>query len=673
MASTDAAAPELAGDAPRRATAFAVMILSLLLVQKVTDILGLHPGPVTASLWFQALFFVGLCVVPVLYAFPGARGLLARHRWTVLAVQGVLTWAPLALFGRSWQPGGAGLLAGLVLLSVPGRVSWLLAGMVLAAEVGVRAVVTGLPWAPAWSGALWVVVATVDDGVVVFAMIRLAQVVRELHQARSRAAELSAATERLHAAEALQSAVGEHLSDIAATVAAAVRSLPVDPARARGQIAAAGQAAREAVARVRAVAAGHRPRPQPRPRTPAPDRAVIGARLSWAVLVVLLCGYGAQGLNDAFVPYIGPRLTTFLAAGTIVVMVLQLRHSRMALDGGRRRAWQLTLGLQAAVAFAFFLPPLRTYFVLAGFVAGSVLLLVPGRWRWAGYAAVVLGWTALYATVPLHGYTASDRDAIITLYVGISVAYSGLLVYGLCWLANTGRQLEALRGELAEMAGLQERLRVARDVHDLLGLGLSAVALKADLVARLIGRDDDRAAAEIEQMSRICAAARADMRQVTAGYQWLSLEVELAAASQILASAGIEVRVTAPDGPLPAVADDVLAPVLREAVTNILRHSSATTCTIEMTARDGALRLAVGNDGATAQIAMPGGAGEPAVNSRPGSGLANLTDRVRAADGWLVSGQVGDWFELIAEIPLPGQPCIDDPVTARTPRVALKS
>jgi two-component system sensor histidine kinase DesK len=389
--------------------------------------------------------------------------------------------------------------------------------------------------------------------------------------------------------------------------------------------------------------------------------------------VVLLCGYGAQGLNDAFVPYIGPRLTTFLAAGTIVVMVLQLRHSRMALDGGRRRAWQLTLGLQAAVAFAFFLPPLRTYFVLAGFVAGSVLLLVPGRWRWAGYAAVVLGWTALYATVPLHGYTASDRDAIITLYVGISVAYSGLLVYGLCWLANTGRQLEALRGELAEMAGLQERLRVARDVHDLLGLGLSAVALKADLVARLIGRDDDRAAAEIEQMSRICAAARADMRQVTAGHQWLSLEDELAAASQILASAGIEVRVTAPDGPLPAVADDVLAPVLREAVTNILRHSSATTCTIEMTARDGALRLAVGNDGATAQIAMPGGAGEPAVNSRPGSGLANLTDRVRAAGGWLVSGQAGDRFELAAEIPPPGQPCVDDPATARTSRVALRS
>jgi hypothetical protein len=133
------------------------MILSLLLVQKVTDILGLS-GPVTASSWFQALFFVALCVVPLLYAFPGARGLLARRRWPVLAVQGVLTWAPFALFGRSWQPGGAGLLAGLVLLSVPGRVSWLLAGMLLVADVGVRAAVTGVPCgssSSSWTTASW--------------------------------------------------------------------------------------------------------------------------------------------------------------------------------------------------------------------------------------------------------------------------------------------------------------------------------------------------------------------------------------------------------------------------------------------------------------------------------------------------------------------------------------
>jgi two-component system, NarL family, sensor histidine kinase DesK len=226
------------------------------------------------------------------------------------------------------------------------------------------------------------------------------------------------------------------------------------------------------------------------------------------------------------------------------------------------------------------------------------------------------------------------------------------MVYGLSRLAGLARQLEALRGELARLAVVQERLRVARDVHDLLGLGLSAIALKTDL----IGRDDAGAAAEIEEMSRICAAARADLRLVTAGGQRLSLAAELGAARQALASAGIEVRATIPQAALPAAADDVLATVLREAVTNILRHSASSACTIEAAAEDGALRLRVSNDGAPEQTAADSGAGQAAADHRTGSGLANLTARVQAAGGCLASRQAGGRFDLIAEIPLKAPP-----------------
>src|SRR5262249_61761434 len=99
-------------------------------------------------------------------------------------------------------------------------------------------------------------------------------------------------------------------------------------------------------------------------------------------------------------------------------------------------------------------------------------------------------------------------------------------------------QLEVLRGELARTAVLDERLRVARDTHDLLGLGLSAIALKADLINRLIGRDDAGARAEMGELARTCAAARADMRLVTGEARDLPLEAELAAARKLLASAG---------------------------------------------------------------------------------------------------------------------------------------
>jgi two-component system, NarL family, sensor histidine kinase DesK len=325
-----------------------------------------------------------------------------------------------------------------------------------------------------------------------------------------------------------------------------------------------------------------------------------------------------------------------------------LRHSWAARQGGKPPAWPLTLLLQAAVAYAFFLPPLRALFDLTGFLAGSVLLLVPGRWRWAGYAAVVVSWPILYATVPLHGLTASHRGALTTLYEVVSFAFSGLLVYGLSRLAGLARELEAVRGELAAMAAVRERLHVARDVHDLLGLGLSAIALKADLIGKLIGRDDARAAAQISELSRACAAARADIRLVTGSGQKLSLAAELAAASQILASAGIQAQASMCARPLPPSVDQVLAVVLREAVTNILRHATATSCTIEATAADATARLTVTNNGVTGPGDRTGGGG--------GSGLANLATRVQATGGQLATRHAGGRFELTAQIPLHGAP-----------------
>jgi two-component system, NarL family, sensor histidine kinase DesK len=227
-------------------------------------------------------------------------------------------------------------------------------------------------------------------------------------------------------------------------------------------------------------------------------------------------------------------------------------------------------------------------------------------------------------------------------YAAITAAV-GLVVYGLARLAALAAQLEAMKGELARVAVVRERLRIVRDVHDLLGLGLSAIALKADLISQLIGRDPTRAAAEIGELRRICASARADILQVTADGQRLSLAAELTAARQILTSAGIQVHADIPKVPLLATTDHVLATVMREAVTNVLRHSAAKTCTIEVTAGADLLRLRVSNDG------LPEGT---AVGSQAGSGLANLTARTHAVGGQLTSSQADGKFELVAEVPL---------------------
>jgi two-component system, NarL family, sensor histidine kinase DesK len=639
----------------------AATVLCLLLFRWVV----FAADPVFGGEAAQVPFVVALFVMPLLFAFPGPRVVLARYRWLVLAAQGVLTWVPFAVFGGRWQVGVGGLLAGLVLLTIPGLASWLAAGALLAADVAVRAGIVGLPvsFTPAWLGALWAAVAFTDLGLEFFGLVRLAQLVEELQQAQGRHAELAVAAERLHAVGALQSAIGERLDSIAATAWAARRALPGDPGAARAQVTSAGSSAREAAAQARTVAAG-RSLLHAEPAAPPSGGAVIGARLAWAILVAVLCGSAAATVIEAASAHIGPRLTTFLAAGIVVSVALQLRHSWAARPGGKPPAWPLTLMLQAAVAYAFFLPPLRVFTSLAPFAAGSVLLLVPGRWRWAGYAAVIVTWSALYATVPLHG-NIMPQPALTTVYEAASIAATGLLVYGLSRLAGMARELEAVRVELARMAAVRERLRVARDVHDLLGLGLSAIALKADLIGKLIGRDDARAAAEIGELGRACAVARADIRLVTGDGQKLSLAGELAAASQILASAGVQVQASIAAGPLPATADDVLAVVLREAVTNILRHAAATSCTIEATAAGGAARLAVSNDGAAGPPGPPAGGDVPGGGG--GSGLVNLAARVQAAGGQLSSFRAGDRFELTAQIPLhqaPGAGAVTEPARA---------
>jgi len=169
---------------------------------------------------------------------------------------------------------------------------------------------------------------------------------------------------------------------------------------------------------------------------------------------------------------------------------------------------------------------------------------------------------------------------------------------------------------------------------------------------------------------RICAATRADIRLVTGNGQRLSLAAELAADQDILTSAGIDVSLCTPRAALPATADTVLAPVLREAVTNILRHSTAVACAIEVElAGAGRLRLRVRNDGAAASdgsasdgsasdgSASDGSASDDSAldgsaSDSAGRGLLNLAARVRAAGGTLTSTCADGQFDLVAEIPL---------------------
>lgn len=630
------------GDAAaRRAAALVVAVLCLLAISDAGY--GVADGGLG-----EAPFVAALVVLPVLYAIPATRPWWLRHRYLLLAAQAALTCLSFVLFGSSWPAGMSGWLAGLVLLTLPSPASWLAFAAPAVADVALRAGLVGLPYASAASAALWVLIAFAANALVLFGLARLADLIMQVHAARGELAEAAVTAERARAMDSLRLAIGDRLFAAAGQADAALQAIAQSPARAREHIADTAAAARRALAEVREVTGRNCDAGGPELGATPGTGVALAPRLAQAVLVVVLCAFAIQNVNDVAQNVINmvtarftPAVTGWAVADTIAIVALQLRHSWPSREDGRPRGWPATLALQALLTYALF--PILGWrpLVMCGFLAGSVLLLVPGPRGRVAFAAVIASVPALLAVKPVPGLTTLGEISV-AVYLTAGAAVLGLLVYGLTRLAYLAVLLESLRGELARKAVLDERLRVARDTHDLLGLGLSAIALKADLINRLIGRDDAEARTEIGELARICATARADMRLVTGEARDLPLEAELEAARAVLASAGIDVRMNITGTPAPDAAAAVLVPVLREGVTNILRHSSASHCAVDMTAESGLLRLQISNDGSTKSSVQAG---------RAGNGLANLTARVEAAGGRLMGIRSGHRFSLVAEIP----------------------
>jgi two-component system sensor histidine kinase DesK len=634
----------------RRATALVVVVMCLVAISEAGY------GAANGGLG-EVPFVAALVVLPLLYVVPATRPMWLRHRYLLLGVQAALTYVPFAWFGANWTP--SGWLAGLVLLTVASPASWFVAAALAALETAAWAGVGGLANQPA-TAAVWATFAFVFDALILFGLARLADLVRAVHAARNELAEAAVTAERVRAADSLRAAIDGRLAEAGSRSAAALQAIAGNPSLAREEIAETAVTARQALAEVREVATRYRSAPWPE-AAPAPPGEPLAPRLAQAVLVVVLSGLALLYLffvagNVHGVPggYSIP-VVALTIADAVALVILQLRHSWPSrgpgtYSTGRPRGWPVTLFLQAILTYA--LVPLTGWhpLIMLGFLAGSALLLVPAGPGWIAFAAVVASLPVLWAVRPIPGLSTVQWVGAM-VFLTLDSAALGLLVYGLTRLAQLAVQLEDLRGELARKAVAGERLRMARDTHDLLGLGLSAIAMKADLIGKLIGRDDARAGEEIADLARICATARADVRLVAGEARDLPLDAELAAARDVLASAGIDVRMRVSADPSPEAAA-VLVPVIREAVTNILKHSSASYCVLELTADARLLRLSISNDGSTGTGSTGTGSGPLATDGRTGHGLRNLAARLEAAGGHQTATWEDGTFSLAVELPL---------------------
>jgi two-component system sensor histidine kinase DesK len=359
-------------------------------------------------------------------------------------------------------------------------------------------------------------------------------------------------------------------------------------------------------------------------------RLVAGARFVAAVAVGLLVpAFTLTGRE--------PWPAQVSAAGyTVALVVVYLA----GLGHGRAHRPVLALILLAALSWLPMLQLGLRWAVASGFLAGGVLLVArPAR---AVPAAVFVCLSAgLLVALPerppvavLDGLTAAAATAV-----------AAAALFGSAAAARLAAEREAEGRELKRRAVVEERKRFSRDMHDLLGLSLSAITLKGELVGRLILVRPATAKEELAELLVMSRRALADVRAVAAGYRELSLDDECRAVADVLTAAGVRVTsARAGTGDLPPQVASALAAVLREGVMNVVRHSSATWCAFSVSTSDGTAWLEIVNDGVGAF------AGGPADS---GSGLANLSRRVEALGGkFTAEAEPDGTHRLVAAIPV---------------------
>ncbi|MFJ2129395.1 sensor histidine kinase [Streptomyces sp. NPDC087845] len=378
---------------------------------------------------------------------------------------------------------------------------------------------------------------------------------------------------------------------------------------------------------------------------PPTGRRQVWIKLLWIGIWLAFLGAPVTDLADGGHTPWGTALGVLgLVVFVGAYLVLVFRHTAKALD---RRVVQSALAFLGALAVTLSLTLGTAWLVLFVYVAvsvGATLPLRTARWLIPVVTAVLV----------LIGFVDGHSREIITALV-FPALLGGFAMTGVRQMIRTTIQLREARATVAQLAANEERLRLARDLHDLLGHSLSLITLKSELAGRMLPDHPEQAAAQVADIEQVSRQALVDVRSAVTGYRRPTLPGELAGARTALAAAGITADVPAEAADdLPEKPEEALAWALREAVTNVVRHSSARHCTVALAPRqtlDGRiLELTVADDGVGA------------AGTEPGNGLTGIAERLATVDGTLTtrsgtsrSGSAsgsGKGFTLTLSVPL---------------------
>lgn len=265
-----------------------------------------------------------------------------------------------------------------------------------------------------------------------------------------------------------------------------------------------------------------------------------------------------------------------LAFGVVYVRAFSvLRARRVALVAGRVswRAAATALGLLVVLGVTMCLSVGESGLSSAVYVGVASVMFLP---TWAAVAATLLVSAAVYVVPAVHPQWKSDPGLVLSVWI------SAFAMWGVMQLLNRNAALLLAEQDNARLAVAEERGRMARDLHDILGHSLTVITVKAELAGRLLDLDTERARVEIADLERLSRDALVDVRRAVDGYRELTLPGELARARSALDAAEIRAELPGSTDNVPSDLREVFAWTIREAVTNVIRHSGATTCTIRL-------------------------------------------------------------------------------------------
>ncbi|MFE6825471.1 sensor histidine kinase [Streptomyces sp. NPDC057690] len=263
------------------------------------------------------------------------------------------------------------------------------------------------------------------------------------------------------------------------------------------------------------------------------------------------------------------------------------------------------------------------------------------------------------AVAVLAGAVACVRDGWDGLTIAYATWISTMVTAAILSLSEAVRELRAAREELARRAVEEERLRFSRDLHDLLGHTLSVIVVKSEAARRLAPRDMDAALSQVTDIEAVGRQALTEIREAVTGYREGSLAGELDRARSALTAAGVEPSVSRSGPPPDPRTAALLGWVVREAVTNVVRHSDASHCGITVSGTPERVRLTVTDDGSGS--GGEGGSdcdhgdtgGDSCCAPGGGTGLTGLRERLAAAGGTLTAGPgPRGGFTVTAELPV---------------------